>query len=168
MTHQQVLADLARAFPRQPVTADTLRVYLRELDDIPADALEVAVRALIRTSEFFPTVRAIRETVTEATLALPGEAEALGQVAARVAWLSSGLTAETTAPPLHEKVKEALNLVGGASAFRASSDQGVVRGQFARYYRELRATAVREAQTGTLRDLIEATSERPGLPPGSR
>lgn len=147
----EILADLAEAFSRQQVTAHTLRVYLRELDDVPADSLERAVRFLIRTSEWFPTVRAIREAVAEQALGLPDESTALAQVAARMAW---GRTDEDDRPPeppeLCPAVREALDLVGGFAAFRAAEEPGVIRGQFTRYYRERRADAIRRVQAGTL------------------
>lgn len=151
LTPQQILADLARAFPRQTFDAGTLRVYLRELEDVPAEALDVATRQLIRTSEFFPTVRAIRERVAENALDLPGEAAALAQVYARVAWArDDDQEREGDPPPIDPLVRQALDQVGGFSAFKTADEPGVVRGQFLRLYRETRAAAVVDVQIGTL------------------
>lgn len=157
-----LVADLAQAFPRQKVAFETVEVYLRELNDLDPERLTPVVRALIRESEFFPTVRAIREAYAEAALALPGEAEALGQVTARAAWLS---TREGDPPPLHPAVQEALKLVGGPSAFRHATDPGVVTGQFLRLYRDVRAREVRAVQVG---NLLGAAPERPQVGPGTR
>lgn len=162
LTPQQILADLARAFPRQTFDAGTLRVYLRELDDVPPEALDLATRALIRTSEFFPTVRAIRERVAEHTLELPGEAAALEQVYARVAWARDDEADRVgSPPPIDPLVRQALDQVGGFSAFKTADEPGVIRGQFLRLYRETRAAAIHDTQIGTLE--LGAGPERKAL-----
>lgn len=143
-----LLADLARAFPRNPITPETLRVYLRELDDVPPELLEAVVRDLIRTSEWFPTVRAIRERAAERSLGLPAEAEALAQIEARIRWARTSAAAE--APPIHPVVLEAIRGVGGFHAFRSADEASVIRGQFGRLYRELRGSAIAAVQTGAL------------------
>lgn len=148
-TPQQILADLARAFPRQAVPRETFAVYLRELDDVPPALLEAAVREMIRTKDFFPTVRELREAVAERALALPGEAAALEQVHARVAWARVDEADRDGDPPaVHPIVLDALAQVGGFAAFRTADEPGVVRGQFLRIFRDMRARAVREAQLG--------------------
>lgn len=147
----EILADLGDAFPRQQVSRETFAVYVREVSDIPAPVLERVVRSLIRSSEWWPTVRAIREAAAELTLGLPGEADALAQIEARMAWSrteESDRSAEP--PPVHPLVREALDHVGGWHAFRAADEPAVVRGQFGRLYRELRARAIRDAQIGDL------------------
>jgi hypothetical protein len=149
-TPQELIADLARAFPRQPVTAETLRIYLRELADIPPAALETACRELMRASEFFPTIRAIREAAAEHLLALPGEAGALAQIEARMAWGRADEDERGEAPGVHPLVREAVDHVGGFHAFRATDEPAVVRGQFLRLFRDLRGRAVRDAQIGQL------------------
>lgn len=155
----ELIADLSRAFPRQPVTRDTLVVYLRELSDMPVEVLEPTIRELIRTSEFFPTVRAIREAAAERSLGLPSEADALSQIEARMLWARTGSHGEQ--PPVHPLVKEALDHIGGWHAFRAADEPSVVRGQFLRLYRELRLRGIREAQIGDL--ALPAGAARPEL-----
>lgn len=145
---QIVVADLAQALPRPPVTAAQLRIYERELADLPADVLVPAIRILMRTSEFFPTIKAIRETCAELTLGLPSEAEALTQIEARVRWAQRG--ADPPPPEVHPTVKEALDHVGGFHAFKTTDNPGVMRGQFLRLYRDLRAGAVLEHQVGAI------------------
>jgi hypothetical protein len=122
------IADLAAAFPQRSIPAATIDLYARELADLDPVALSDAVRLLIRTSEFFPTIRAIREAVAEAALGLPNEAEALNQIHER-----SGV---------HPLVREAVNVVGGWHAVRTTDQPGVLRGQFLRVYRELRHARV--------------------------
>lgn len=142
-TRQEVLARLGLAFPHQKVPAETFAFYLRDLGEIPIDSLERAVERLVRTSERFPTIRAIRETCAEQLLELPGEPAALSQVQALIAW---GRERQGPAPAMHPIVKEALDQVGGAVAFRTSDEPGVVRGQFSRIYRDLRSGAIQDAQ----------------------
>lgn len=162
-TPQQLLADLACAFPRHPIKPETFRVYLRELADLPPAALEAACRELIRTSEFFPTVRAIREAAVERLLGLPGEAEALAQVEARADWFKDAEHEREGDPPdVHPRVKEALDHVGGFYAFRTAENPSVVRGQFLRLYRELRERDLREANVGAT--ALEAGPVRAELP----
>lgn len=135
-----LVADLAAAFPQRAISRETLSIYARELGDLnPAD-LAIAVRLLIRTSEFFPTIHAIRDAVAESDLGLPGEAEALAQVNARAAYR------ETTGDPpaVHPLVREAVTLLGGWHAIRATDEPGVMRGQLLRLYRELRHARVAE------------------------
>jgi hypothetical protein len=131
------LADLARAFPQREVTAGTLGIYLQNLSDLPVAAVVDACTVLIRTSEFFPTVHAIRETVAESLLGLPSEAEALALVNSKHA----------SRCPL---VREALEAVGGYHAWAASREPTMLRGQLLRIYRDLRAARINEAIAGTL------------------
>jgi hypothetical protein len=145
-TIHDLLADLASAFPRNGTTPETIRVYARELGDVQIEALERAVRDLIRTAEFFPTVRAIREACAERALGLPDEAGALEQVDALLSWARLDERERPDDPPaLHPVVKDALVAVGGSSTFR-EADATVVRGQFGRIYRGLRAGALLSAQ----------------------
>lgn len=126
-----------------PVPEETFRVYLDDLEQIPPLLLEAAMTRLIRTMEFFPTIRAIRETCAELALDLSSEVEALRLVEQHLAATREGITGVPPVPPL---ITEAVKLAGGYRVFRTSDEPAVVRGQFARYYRELRAAAVLEAQ----------------------
>lgn len=147
---RELLARLADAFPRNQLGAGTLRVYLEELADVPPDVLAQAARALIRTSEFFPTVRAIREACAEHALALPTEADALTQIEARMRWAREPEADRGPAPVVHPLVREVLGHVGGFHAFRATEEQTVIRGQFLKLFRTSRAELVRSTQVGPL------------------
>jgi hypothetical protein len=141
-----LVAELAAAFPRQPVTADNVRAYARALDDLPLTVLTATVRELVRTSRFFPTVAEIREAAAERTLGLPSEAEALEQVEIRARWARDHDGQET--PFVHPLVGAAVDHVGGWFALRTTDRPDVLRGQLLRLYREGRAAAVREFQVG--------------------
>lgn len=148
MSTPEILADLARAFPRTPIETETFRVYVRELEDLPPEALAAACRGLIRTSEWFPTIRAIREATVEWTLRLPSEVEALAQVDARIRWAREGRDGE--APAVHPSVRQAVERVGSFHTFRTAEKPGVVRTQFVRYYQEIRSRQIYDGQTGSL------------------
>lgn len=143
-TTKDLIVDLSEAFPRNPMRRETFRLYLRHLVDVPLEILEPVVDELICTSEFFPTIRAIREASAERSLMLPSEAAALEQIEARIAWARIG--GEGDPPVLDPLVRKALDHVGGWHAFKANDEPTVVRGQFLRLFRELRAARIREEQ----------------------
>jgi hypothetical protein len=119
------LNDLRAAFPRDQIREETVRVYARELADLDPGDVEAAVRALIRTSQFFPRVSEIREAAAALRLALPSEADALRQVEARTEW--------ARLPEQHR-----------------GDQPSVLRGQFLRLFRGLRQDAIREAALGDI------------------
>lgn len=162
------LMGLMRAFPRnfertpRDEAQATLVLYGQHLDDVPADVLAAAVRRLIRTEEWFPTVARIREACAELLLGLPGEVDALTQVDDRLEWAR---TRHGAAPPLHPDVRRAVELVGGFHALRTADKPSVVRGQLRNVYRELRGDRLRAAQDGDLAALPPA--RRPALAPAA-
>lgn len=137
----RIIADLIDAFPRSPIGANTPSIYLRELSEIPPLALERAVRHLIRTrtEPWLPTVGDVLRVVAEQTLALPDEEEALSQIDRRIEW---GRSQRGEPPPVHARVQEALELVGGYAALRTADRPGAVRGSLLRHYRAIRARAI--------------------------
>lgn len=152
------LADLKSAFPRQVITADMVALYQRELADIQPAALDRAVHVAIRTGRYFPTIAELREHAAEYTTGLPSEHAALAQIDARISWARAGVGQP---PPVHPLVADTLALVGGYAALRDTDTPAVVRGQFARLYRERRADAIRAAALGTLPPMLEAVRELP-------
>lgn len=155
-----LLLKLRDAFPRQAkdYPRETFAEYKSQLQDLPYDAVHASVNELIRTSEFFPSVRAIREAACERVLALPSRTQALSQIEARIRWqrLSDG-EKEASRPVVHPLVQEALDLVGGYYAWKTTDNPAVIRGQFSKAYDELRGQAIRDAQIGTL--MIEGGDE---------
>lgn len=141
-----LVLDLAAAWPREQLQPETVAIYADDLSDIPTQIVGEAVRVLRRTSEFFPTIRAIREAAAEVALALPSEDEALRQVGARIAWGKLSDAGRRPVPDVHPDVRDALDHVGGYYAFRTATEPTIVRGQFLKIYREIRAGRIRAAQ----------------------
>lgn len=147
MTVLELIGDLMEAFPRQAIRQGTIQVYHRELSDLPEGPLTAAVRSLIRSSQWFPTIHEIREATAERVLGLPDEDEALAQVEARMSWTREGRL-DGDRPELHDSVHAAVLAVGGFHAFRSSEKPDVVRGQFLRLYRSHRTRALRQLVVG--------------------
>lgn len=145
-TVEKLVAGMFLAYPRQPVSAANVTAYARGLSGVPLEVLSAAIDRCVQTEEWLPTVALIRRTAAEMTAGLPTEAEALGQIQARQAWAREG--GGDGVPPIHPLVHDALVRVGGWHAFRTAENAEVIRGQFGRIYRDLRAEAIRVAQTG--------------------
>lgn len=164
-TTADILSDLVRLYEREQVGRERYGILVRELSDVPPEVLERAVRQVARTSEFFPTLAAIRSACAELVLDLPSESAALAQVEARMRWGRADEDARGDPPRVHPLVKAALDHVGGYYAFKSADEPAVVRGQFLRLYRSLRADAVGGLQTGDMAALGQAA--RAALPPAA-
>lgn len=70
------LQELAMQYPRYELTPDTIRVYLKQLADIPAPAAVAAMERVGKTSTFFPAVAEIREAVASRALGATDTPEA--------------------------------------------------------------------------------------------
>lgn len=145
-SRKDTLLALRRAYPRQDFATANFVAYQNALEDVPPDVLARAVEYLIRTEKWMPTVAEIRERAAELELALPDEAVALAQIHDRMAWART----QTLDPPpvVHQLVATALEHVGGWHSFR-DTEATIIRGQFARVYRDLRTAAIRARQTAS-------------------
>ena len=56
-----ILEELSQAYPEKQLEAETLQVYLDNLDDIPVYVLKAAVRQHIQSSQWFPRVSELRQ-----------------------------------------------------------------------------------------------------------
>lgn len=140
--HRDLIADLIAAFPLDRIPAETGQLYLKMTVDIPPAVLAEAVRALICTSRRFPSVSAIREAAAEHVLNLPADHEALAQVQRH---LSRGDVPIAERRPLHPLVSDAVRAMGGFYAFRSADSPSILHAQFMRLYRDMRASALRDA-----------------------
>ena len=80
----KAIAPLQLAF-KGALEKDRLQFYVMMLSDIPPQILEVAVKKLIMTNKFLPSIAEIRETAygikgTISGTAVPDESEAWGEV----------------------------------------------------------------------------------------
>lgn len=133
-----ILDRLSAAYPRQVLEPATVALYISDLGGIPDRVLSRAADRMIRTSEWFPTIRAIREACAEDVLALPTPTEALQLV-------EEVLRQERSTQSVAELVRQSVVLVGGYREFRHGPEPRVLRGQFLKHYRELRASAIQNA-----------------------
>lgn len=61
----KVLIVLSSAYPRFDITQPTIRIYEEVLADIPPEILQLAAKAVISESVFFPTVAELRKKAFE-------------------------------------------------------------------------------------------------------
>ncbi len=133
MSIRPALELLAAGWP-QPLSREQVAVYAEMLADIPPDELAHAVRRLITTSDFRPSVAEIRRAVITHRAALPSEEEAAAQCRLLDEWESGrivpwGAQPEPPPPPeVHPLVLEAWHVAG----------PGAFAGVFARAYRDAR------------------------------
>lgn len=154
----EAVGVLAAAYPNANLPDETIRVYVRILSDIPADALAGAITRLVKTSKFIPSISEIRREVAEGMLALPlpGDAFAL---AARLA------REEISSAEVPWVVRETMMDHGGSWTFRTHPNPGVLRGQFERDYAARREARIVETSISLAPEpvrLLDDGSAEPG------
>lgn len=113
-----------------------LRLYVEMLSDIPPQILEVAVKKLIMTNKFLPSIAEIRETAygikgTISGTAAPDESEAWGEVAKAIR--SVGYYGKPKFS--HEAITVAVNNIGWQDICMTTNDgMNTLRSQFRRAY----------------------------------
>lgn len=114
---RQILTLVTKAWPRPEMERETVAIYAEGISDLPGPAAIEAVKNLIRTEEFRPSVARIRRSVLEATHVIPTLDEALAQAEALEDWhyrtgvpLGAGSSPER--PEVHPLVEEAWNQAG--------------------------------------------------------
>ena len=113
-----------------------LRLYVEMLSDIPPSILETAVKKLIMTNKFLPSIAEIREVaygikgIISGTAA-PDESEAWGEVVKAIQ--SVGYYGKPTFS--HEAITAAVNNIGWQDICTTPSDEtNTLRAQFRRAY----------------------------------
>lgn len=131
---------LTLAFPRQTLSDETIDLYARAIEDLPAPATQAAIGRIIATSKFFPTIAEIRRAVAEDTIQAPTAAEAWAEVLekAKGRYTPAGACS-------HWLVNEA------ARAFTCADFEDIdktmaARAHFLQMYEELREKAITKAQ----------------------
>lgn len=86
----KVLAVCSAAFPHVNVTRETAAVYAEMLADLDPQHAQQAIRRLLATSHFFPSIAAIREaTIAVANPSAPSGAEAWAEVVLKIKQVGS-------------------------------------------------------------------------------
>jgi len=152
LNEQQVVAIvkvLQSAYPRTEFSRETITVYENMLKDLPAKETSEAVKRLITSSKWLPTIAEIRQEVAELMTALPDAEEAWIEVQdyARHGWCPTAPQLAQWSNPVIGKAVEAM----GGIATIAQSDQGEWLGrEFRRVYERLREKQIRNAQIQAL------------------
>ena len=113
-----------------------MRLYVEMLSDIPPQILEVAVKKLIMTNKFLPSIAEIRETAygikgTISGTAAPDESEAWGEVVKAIQ--SVGYYGKPKFS--HEAITAAVNNIGWQDICMTTYDgMNTLRAQFRRAY----------------------------------
>ena len=105
-----VAVEVLEAGWPQRFSEDQAEMYLDGLSDLDPKALVAAVKRLVKTEEFRPSIAAIRRAVARA--GLPDDAEAVKQAATYLRWAEArrfvnGSGFDPVRPEVHDAVVEA-------------------------------------------------------------
>lgn len=131
----KAIAPLQLAF-KGALEKDRLQFYVMMLSDIPPQILEVAVKKLIMTNRFLPSIAEIRETAygikgTISGTAAPDESEAWGEVVKAIR--SVGYYGKPKFS--HEAITVAVNNIGWQDICMTTNEgMNILRSQFRRAY----------------------------------
>lgn len=131
----KAIAPLQLAF-KGALEKDRLQFYVMMLSDIPPQILEVAVKKLIMTNKFLPSIAEIRETAygikgTISGTAAPDESEAWGEVVKAIQ--SVGYYGKPKFS--HEAITAAVNNIGWQDICTTPNEgTNTLRSQFRRAY----------------------------------
>nr|DAQ50273.1 MAG TPA: replisome organizer [Caudoviricetes sp.] len=113
-----------------------MRLYVEMLSDIPPQILEAAVKKLIMTNKFLPSIAEIRETAygikgTISGTAAPDESEAWGEVVKAIQSVGYYRKPKFS----HEAITTAVNNIGWQDICMTTNDgMNTLRAQFRRAY----------------------------------
>src|SRR3990167_4565526 len=136
---------LAAAFPHGKITRETIEVYVHSLSDLDEPLLNAAIMECLSTCEFFPTIKAIRDTA--ARLALGDHLEALE------AWaLVKRFARDGDYNYIHEfddpLITECARILGWRDYLNSNTnDEPSWRARFCEIYNQLRERQVREIRS---------------------
>jgi hypothetical protein len=131
---QAIVQQLVAAYPNAKVSEQTVVVYLRMLQDIPADELQTVVDQCIAQQKFIPTVAEIRDMHRTLTVSLnrPTAAEAWGEVRRAIMRVGHIRVPEFDDPLVAEAVKHM-----GWRELCVSENQVADRARFLQTYEQL-------------------------------
>lgn len=158
----QCVTILAGAFPRPEMTEATVRIYVECLLEHDARTVQTAIRRLVVTSRFLPTIAEIREAVTaNATPEWPTPGDAWARVMHLVRKIGSYGTLPS-ATPFDRMVKRCIEGIGGWS-YLCDETKNIMadRAHFLRVYEQ---NVARERQRDAAQVWpLPGTSERPAI-----
>lgn len=147
------LFDMFVVFDK-PATDARAEGYARRLTDINPGAVCAAIERLILTSEWLPTLAAIRREVTTATLPHVETEDEAWALIRRCMAQPPGQPWEL--PPLVSKI---MRLIGTSFDFR-NDERGVMETRFRKAYAEERRTVLADIQAGAQVGEIDAPRPR--------
>jgi hypothetical protein len=128
---ETVAATISAAWPSAPFGAAAQAVYRGALGDLPDDAVLLAVRQLILTSDYLPPVAAIRRAALSGGRALTA-AEAWEEVQRNRGRRHDGPVRWST-----DEVRRAAETVSWSSPNWQIEQMSTIRSQFARFYGDI-------------------------------
>lgn len=156
MKHSETLelvGHLLACYPTAQVGPDTVKAYTALLVDLPFPVARAAVDRVVAMSRFFPSVAEIREAAAAlADQDAPSPEHAWAEVSREVRTKGYNRRPEFT----HERIRQAVDAVGGWSALCGSDNEHADRAHFWKAYQAMTAKA-REAVI--LRNATPITAE---------
>ncbi len=153
MTRKEVaglVAALTAAFPRAEIGENTVRVYIDMLADLDFDEAQAAVKKLMATSTFFPSIAEIRQAVADLrTRHLPEPEEAWEEVMRELRRVGGYLDIYGPLQFSCEEVRRAVKAIGWQTLCMSESI-GVERAHFLRIYDTFRRRTKEDANLGPL------------------
>lgn len=164
------LHELAMQYPRYELTPDTIRVYLRQLADIPVAAALAAMDQVGKTSTFFPAVSEIRDAVASHALGAADTAEAAWAEVTREAkrcgynrpptFMGGQFLSPATPQFSNETTRQAVESVGWR-LINTTDDLESVREQFIFTWRSLRKRDLATLQRGEFEAITALPASAP-------
>lgn len=145
-----LVAELMQAYPQSQTGPATSAIYERELEDLDRALALDAVRRLVRTSKWLPTIAEIRAAAVEVRNGPKRPAvEAWGDVVAAIRFVGSYQPEPPFADPL---VAEAVRLMGWRNLCLGDNDVAD-RARFCELYDGLQTRERVEVAAGSMRAL---------------
>jgi len=144
---KKILYVLESAYPRSEFRPGTATIYCEMLKDLPHEVVSEAVRRLIATSKWLPTVAEIRRACMEIIEPLPS-AEAAWVEACAAARAFTPYQSAQKEPAMSPLTHKAVQVMGGIEAIAYSDQPELIGREFRRVYERLRESEMLVRQQG--------------------
>jgi len=141
----KLVAVLQAAYPTKELSEESIRLYAEMLSDLDPREAGNAVKRIIATSRFFPTVAEIREAAAENAISMPDVEQAWGEVTRQIKSVGRYRTPVFSHPAITSTV-DAI----GWTTFCESQSIGVERGHFMKLFQAHAEAAKAKVQLGAL------------------